>query len=584
MIVPALFLGSILLLIYHIVGYFAQPHGTPSPGIVCCKQTVSDLLNVLNGPSSKNRCLAASILSKLWDGDSEPQRDTVGAALTAPDTYPRLLAAFKHQDSQTAAAVANLLSKILHEEQGMESLSYNNNSNIPPPPSPLKDKIVTSDLIHHAIRLINQPELAKEALSLVCLCCWGYPRGFDLVQASFASYVPEADVFFFASLDSEYQGKHVSRQRRRVAEAAVKAGAISRVVKLLESEVDSIKAGRVAVEGVRVLLSAESADKDIDRSSKRLPSVLAALVADKTKESLERVLWMLKLLVNDEDQSWILKWGDFGNAETVGQLVEILYSFSYARDPERNGRPVCTPENGAEYTTVLDAYQDIIIDSQEQCEVLVSRLLSCSRPPRLILFVSQTISRLTGLVVEIINCSLPVLSPHTAPLLGALLVLSSETPNNYAILETLNILAALNSDNANSLSIAAKELLASNPPSSPSQFGDWVRSGSALSMAFRQASLAGYLLNIIAGAAQEDEERHADQLAAFSALAALVEKTEDRVSKREIQKSFFGNERALATLCGLPTMSIMVPTLRWPCSNSPVAFQLGYKLWPRRVF
>lgn len=333
---------------------------------------VDSLLDVFEGTSPEDSRLAASVLARLLDcyspGERVAQREIVAKALMASNVLSRLMKGLYSDVPQRAGGAAIILAEILLEEDGDQSWSYEAESGRSPPPTPRKDQIITAELASHVIGLIQKQDVAKEALYLLCQFCWGYPRGFGIVQKSFEPIIPSADAFFFASLCGEYSSEHTSRQRRRVAEAALKAGALPRTFELLESQAGSDAAHRrAAVEGLRVILCANSVDVDIARRDATLPGVLASLVADETKDSLSQVVWILRLLQNEEDQTWILKWKVFGNSTTIDHLVNLLNLFPYNLDPEGTKGPDPETMDEAAYEKASDAYLKELEESKEAC-------------------------------------------------------------------------------------------------------------------------------------------------------------------------------------------------------------------------
>ena len=328
---------------------------------------INQFLTVLNEPSSAGTKLAGSILSRLLDSYSTSEesvslRSVVTAALVSSNSLPRVISALYADDPTTANAAARLLAEILVEESGTESWGYEEDSSgNPPPPSPNKDAIVTPDLVDRSIGLLTNPICAAGALNLLCQCCWGYPRGLDLVQQGFQPYIPKADVFFFASLYGQYSSRHAGRQRRRVAEAAVRAGALPRAVALLEAEAETVEARRAAVEGYRVLLAAESADKNVAIKSARLPVVLAALIADETSESLMGVNWMLRLLYDEENPTTFVAWTELSTPETIQHFISILNTV-----PEPLDGPVEEGMTEEEFANAQAEYEGVVAKREKE--------------------------------------------------------------------------------------------------------------------------------------------------------------------------------------------------------------------------
>ncbi|GLB39343.1 hypothetical protein LshimejAT787_0605050 [Lyophyllum shimeji] len=308
-------------------GYFLMKKGCIEP-----------LLDIVKGPVPADSALALSILARLLESTSPspgtfsepiPLRDTVAAALTSPSVLPRIIARFHCTSSRGAA---HLLAEILAGEPGTNAWDYSPSSG--PPSTPYKGKLVTSDVVARSVELIRMRTARTDALLLLYQCGWGYKRGLELVKYALKAAVENVDVFFFPALAGGGGGANETLETmtlgRTVAEAAYLAGALPRALELLAQEAASEAAGRrAAVDGVCFVLRAPSAqkEKDVVRRNEVLLRVLAALVADESRASLERVVWMLRLLENtqDRDQRWLLERGEsFGNGKTVGHLVALV--------------------------------------------------------------------------------------------------------------------------------------------------------------------------------------------------------------------------------------------------------------------
>lgn len=348
------------------------------------ENAIGHLIHVIEtAPSTDIRCQSISILDKILDsysphidsdGNAESQRQIAKAILSADDILPRLLAVVNHQDMKTAGAMAHLLGELICDEEGTESWTYDADSVNPPPPCPSKEKVVKPELVDTAMGLLNEPDAAPGALHLLCQTCWGYASGFDLVRLGFEKHIPTASVSFLASLYGDYESRYSGRQRRRVADAAVQAGGIPRAFTLLEKETSSTESRQSAVEGLRVLLSADAADaeKNVARKSSLLEQSLVASLEDKMEESLEPVVWMLRLLdLSDDDkrsQDWICEWKMLGSPEIVRCILDILHSFPCDPDPEKKKYPDEHTLEAEAYEGAVRAWEKQLAVSKENCE------------------------------------------------------------------------------------------------------------------------------------------------------------------------------------------------------------------------
>jgi len=339
--------------------------------------SIAHFLDLLEGADSEMRCLAAAVLARTLESciDSKSQRPLATAALSADDSYPRILAALHSHDPKTVNAVAKLLAEILADEEGSESWSYEE-SGAPPPVCSLKDRTVTPELAAYTIALLKRPDTAASALALLCQFCWGYQRGFDIVSKAFETVVPDADAFFFSSLDGSFVSRHVGRQRRVVADAAVKAGGLDRAAVLLEEEHASPEARQAAVEGYRVMLCADSVDAVVGRENPKLPGILATFFAEGSLESLKTVNFMIRLVSAEDFTKTIPAWKDFATPKTVDQLVRWINTF-----PRTFERPIAEGLTDEEFARLDKECDENTAKSREDCDMyafdfLEYRLLS----------------------------------------------------------------------------------------------------------------------------------------------------------------------------------------------------------------
>jgi hypothetical protein len=115
------------------------------------------------------------------------------------------------------------------------------------------------------------------------------------------------------------------------------------------------------VEGYRVLLAAESADKKVATKSARLPVVLAALVADETLESLMDVNWMLRLLYSEENPTTFVAWTELSTAETIQHFINILNAV-----PEPFDGPVEEAITEEECANTQAEYDEIVAKREKE--------------------------------------------------------------------------------------------------------------------------------------------------------------------------------------------------------------------------
>ncbi|KAF8156918.1 armadillo-type protein [Crassisporium funariophilum] len=479
---------------------------------------IKTFVDILGGPFPELRCRAASILSRTLESykDGESQRDVATAVLTEPAIYSAILAALHSDDLTTVNAAANLVGEILAGEDGTQSWYYEEDSGKPPPPTPLKDAKVTPELALYTVGLLKQKETAVGALYLLCQLCWGYQRGLEVVQKAFEAYIADADAFFFAALYGKYIGKHSGRQRRVVAEAAVKAGAIARAVALLEAEHETIEIRRAAADGLRNLLAADSADFAIGRTNQRLPAVLAQLVADGTKESLTIVNWMVRLLADEEDPKTFETWTEFAKPDVVDNLIKWLNTV-----PETFEKPNPDDMTEEEFEKADAEYDAKVAKAAEECQ-----------------------SSLT-IVAEMMTKMVPVLMPFASKLIGPILNRTDTEDQNTTLMELLNKFAASEAATGatHELVAAVKVLLSKEPPPSLSNCHNWILLGPSLAIAFYLGGVFDRITKIFDISPEEEPylNRH-EPLQVMESLAQKLAESEEHL--RGLQKAFFANEKA----------------------------------------
>lgn len=353
------------------------------------------LMNLL-----EKECYLAYVIplfSKLLDSytggdDSKPVKPEIVKELSSPNVQSTLLALTHFTNDapearvNTAGSILFLLGDIVSGDLGTESWGWEDDSGDPPPPCPLKDSIVTAELVRTAIALVSLPSLvvkeegldseqdipsqaSQNALHFLCHACWGYQRGYDLVVAGFKDLfskpIDAEELWAYSNLDGDYAGRGTIRMRRKVAEAVVAAGGLVRAFELLKREVkklstltpdeDRAKTGkyrRAAVDGLRILLRSDTANQERARNNDDLPLLLTHFISE-SRMSLDVVLWIMTLLSNEFDfndsddnelakrqglspeeremmhvdkQRWLLKenWKTLGTEEVARHLVNIV--------------------------------------------------------------------------------------------------------------------------------------------------------------------------------------------------------------------------------------------------------------------
>ena len=274
---------------------------------------------------SKVRIFSASILGRSLDGylDEQPKRDLVMEELKRPEALAAILQLIKSEEPPVTIAGLNLLSNTLAGEQGTESCG----SDDAPPPTPLKDQIVTQELLADLMALLGRKDkpLATAALCLLSQFCWGYSRGKELTKLAFEAVTPTADAFFFSFLDEDWGGgRHAGRQRRYIQAAAAEGGGLARIESLLKHTPVTIQEAKALVEGYRALLCGEDVDCSMGRTNPHLPPLVAQLLRDGGVAELEVARWITQLLHDDENPDVFSSWTDLATKEVIDSLLAFV--------------------------------------------------------------------------------------------------------------------------------------------------------------------------------------------------------------------------------------------------------------------
>jgi hypothetical protein len=276
------------------------------------------------GSNIEARCLAASVLSCLLRASRLDEyskhnvvslRPAASAALSEDNVLPRILSALHSPNSKICEASLNLLGEILKTDNQSDVDTH----------SPIKDRVVTLEFAILVVGKLGVPEVAPSALRVLAEMCWAYTRGFTIVHEAFRHFIHHADASFFAALDGEGTPQAISDKRRRVADAAVRAGGISRMFAIFEEPSPSVKACSTTVQAFRTLLSAESANREAGRKNPKFSMLLARLIADGSIDSLLQVALVVRLLCGPGNYRSLESWSRaLANKATVDQLISAL--------------------------------------------------------------------------------------------------------------------------------------------------------------------------------------------------------------------------------------------------------------------
>jgi len=460
-----------------------------------------------------------------YDGDSNEQRGIAAKALTQPNVYPRILAGLHSDDLSTVNASANLISEILSSEWGTQSWNYDESSGKPPPPSPIKDATITDEFAQHIVGLLKQRETAPGALNVLCQCCWGYKRGYDVTRMAFESVIPDADVFFFEALYGKFESRHAGRQRRHVAAAAFHAGGMARIESQLKKDLPTVEERRAAVEGFRVLLAADDVDLSIGRKNAQLPILLAQLFADETEESMNTACFMIRLLSDSENG--FEAWTALATEETIQHLI-----FWLEKPPPTFERPDADKMTEKEFEKADNEYDKKVRDANTKASEYDLFHPSVQRYE----FDPSFHLRNLSLLSEALGYMVPLLAPFASQLIAPLLNATNTGDQNYKLLELLVSFGNNEEILKNALVPAVKDILAKDPPPNLNTCFSWIIQGPSIASAFYQGGLLDRLEREY-DLGEEGECFNSQQ--GLQIYEWLVKRTTDEEQQKGIQKAFF---------------------------------------------
>ena len=284
-------------------------------------------IRALEHESPSIRILSASILGRSLEGylDEKSKRGLVMEELKRPEALVAIHKLIRSEEPALTIAGLNLLSDTLADEQGSES--WNTSDDGSAPPTPLKDQVVSQELLAYVVGLFgrkNKP-LAAAALRLLSQICWGYSRGKQLTKLAFEAVSPTADAFFFAVLDEDWGGgRHGGRQRRHVQAAAATGGGLARMETLLKQTPETVQEAKALVEGYRALLCGDEVDSSAGRTNPRLPALVARILRDGGVGELEVARWIIQLLHDDENPDALSSWTDLATKEVTDALIAFV--------------------------------------------------------------------------------------------------------------------------------------------------------------------------------------------------------------------------------------------------------------------
>ncbi|KAH8917107.1 hypothetical protein BT69DRAFT_698951 [Atractiella rhizophila] len=512
-------------------------------------QDKSSLLQLLSTLEASPTPTLFSIFSNLFDSyspsknpagediENSPQRSEVVSLLSDDFHLSKLLPYLQHEDRKLAGACASLFAQLVSGEDGSESWGYDEHDpDSILPPCPTKQKLLDSSptFLSSALQLLRHEDSRAGGLSLLCRLAWGFKNGQEALRHAFSVLLEkgEHDVYFWESLYGEYEGHHAGRQKRRVAQAAVDAGAVDIVFKLLRSQLekeDDLKADKAILEGVRCLLAADGVDTEVGRKSPDIATMICRIVRTRELEALKVCMYMFRLLEVEEEnggQAWILSWAEHGIGDEgmVRDLVFMLELHPYDWDKEKKEYPPEPEVWKDDPSGESQAYKEASEAFLKKAEAWDTR---AEEERNLCQSHADTVVEILRLILPAIQTAQPLLSP--------LLKLSLQLSDSSSVLKVLvSLVNHVSSDLSTTVS-SLLPLLTSHT----SAFDTIASASPQLALGLCQGGAARLLLDILSASDELD-------VSTLSSFGVLLAKCPEEALRTSLRSDFFKEDRTVS--------------------------------------
>ncbi|RXW23525.1 hypothetical protein EST38_g2352 [Candolleomyces aberdarensis] len=290
------------------------------------------LLSTIQAEDPKLRSLASSILRHLlrsYRSDHYTSlRNDVAPTLTSQETLSRAISNANDGALTVSGSAFRLLAELLSKDTQDEYLQA-------------VRSVIDEPLVHLAVDRLSEEVSSSAAVEFLSQVLQDESGSSSLVQKVFATRIPTAPAPVFAALypsaelndndsflnrfESSYQESvALHKAQVQVLEATSKAGAVPRVLELLREPTTTVEARRSAVRATFAVLSVRDVDRDIGRTNKYLPDIVAQLIGDETTESLVAASRLVNLLAEPSAPQPFKTWTALATPQTVEHLSNLL--------------------------------------------------------------------------------------------------------------------------------------------------------------------------------------------------------------------------------------------------------------------
>ncbi|KAJ2930964.1 hypothetical protein H1R20_g6129, partial [Candolleomyces eurysporus] len=306
------------------------------------------LLSTMQAEDPEFRSLASSVLRNLlrsYRSDHYTSlRNDVAPTLTSQETLSRIISNANDGALKVSGSAFRLLAELLSKDTQDGYLQATRS-------------VIDEPLVHLAVDRLSEEVSSSAAVEFLAQVLQDESESSSLVQKVFATRIPTAPTPVFAALypsaelndndsifnrfESSYQElAALHKVQVQVLEAAGKAGAVPRILELLREPMTTVEARRSAVRATFAVLSMRDVDRDIGRTNKYLPDIVAQLIGDETTESLVAASRLVNLLGEPSAPQPFKTWTALATQETVDHLnIFLAVQLEEQAQPEEEGAP-----------------------------------------------------------------------------------------------------------------------------------------------------------------------------------------------------------------------------------------------------
>ncbi|KAJ2918973.1 hypothetical protein MD484_g1457, partial [Candolleomyces efflorescens] len=465
------------------------------------------LLSTMQAEDPKLKSLASSTLRHLLrsyrSDEYSPLRNDIAPSLTSEDSLTRIVSNAKDEDLEVSASAFRLLAELLSNDTEDKHLQ-------------IVRGVVDEPLAHLAVDRLSEAVSSKAAVEFVSQALQDETGSSSLVQKVLAARVPASPAPLFAALypppelndgdirlhfDASHQElEALHRSQVRILQAT-KAGALPRVMELLREPITTAEARRAAVRAAYTVLSIGDIDRDIGRTNKYLPEIVAQLIADETTESLVDASRLVNLLAEPSAPKPFHTWTALATQQTVDHLSNLLAVKLDKEQPDE-----------------LDSSSDAALTSRSQRKKVATE---------------KELELVTSKTVLLTKHLLPILTPFTGQL-------AQVSFAGYLVDGKRDLLELIGSF-PTSDNVEAIRSLFSSPTRPPlEQIRQMINSSEVMARAFYAGDIVPFLVSLVTEISSQDDSGGEQALGTvLDIFKLLVYYHRDQPSLKHIQTQFF---------------------------------------------